>query len=179
MKSDRSHPPSLLDNITSEYNEFFPEGSRDEAEFRLARILSLAARRWGTYVEHRMLEATGQSRSRWQALFVLSVAKPPVTTSDLSARLAIQWPPLVRTLNALEADGLITRTVNPDNKRSRFIEITPAGLEIVKMAHPKLRENHASIFSFLSEDEIAQSIDVLERVFLRATKAQASIATKP
>ncbi|MEL0212131.1 MAG: MarR family transcriptional regulator, partial [Novosphingobium sp.] len=130
----------MFDRETPQYRAYFPEDSRDEAEFQLTRILAISARRWGTHVESRMLARTGQSRSRWQTLFVLSVAQPPVTTSLLSERLAIQWPPLIRTLHSLEADGLIRRYANPHDKRSRYIEITDAGRAVVDQVQPVLSE---------------------------------------
>jgi len=172
MASDDLNPIDPFDSTTPQYRAYFPEGSRDDVEFRLTRILSLSARRWGTYVENRMLAATGQSRSRWQTLFVLSVATPPVTTSLLSNRLAIQWPPLIRTLNALEADGLIRRTENPNDKRSRHIEITAAGLAVVEQVQPVLSEIRSSVFAKLSEQEMQLATRVLEMVVAGVSEAQ-------
>ncbi|MFP5435478.1 MAG: MarR family winged helix-turn-helix transcriptional regulator [Alphaproteobacteria bacterium] len=119
-----------------------------------------------------MLAATGQSRSRWQTLFVLSVATPPVTTSLLSARLAIQWPPLIRTLNSLEADGLIRRTENPHDKRSRHIEITPAGMAVVEQVQPVLSDIRSTVFAKLSKEEMELATRVLEKVVVGVSEAQ-------
>ncbi|WP_230461373.1 MarR family winged helix-turn-helix transcriptional regulator [Sphingobium sp. CAP-1] len=119
-----------------------------------------------------MLAATGQSRSRWQTLFVLSVARPPVTTSLLSARLAIQWPPLIRTLNSLEADGLIRRTENPNDKRSRHIEITPAGMAVVEQVQPILSEIRSAVFAKLSEQDMMLATRVLEMIVAGVGEAQ-------
>lgn len=168
---DQEQPADPFDSETPQYRALFPEDSRDEAEFRLTRILSLSARRWGTHVESQMLAATGQSRSRWQTLFVLSVATPPVTTSLLSARLAIQWPPLIRTLHSLEADGLIRRIANPHDKRSRYIEITPAGQAIVDEVQPVLSKIRGAVFASLSEEEIRIATRVLEKIVVGVAQA--------
>ena len=135
-------------------------------------MLSLSARRWGTHVENRMLAATGQSRSRWQTLFVLSVAPPPITTSLLSARLAIQWPPLIRTLNSLEADGLVRRTENPNDRRSRHIEITPAGRAVVEQVQPVLSEIRSAVFAGLSIEDMQLATRVLAMVVAGVGDAQ-------
>ncbi|MBO9695028.1 MAG: MarR family transcriptional regulator [Sphingopyxis sp.] len=172
MTSDDPNPVDPFDSTTPQYRAYFPEGSRDDVEFRLTRTLSLSARRWGTHVENRMMAATGQSRSRWQTLFVLSVAPPPVTTSLLSARLAIQWPPLIRTLNSLEADGLVRRTENPNDKRSRYIEITPAGLAVVEQVQPALSEIRSAVFAKLSEQEMELATRVLEMIVAGVSEAQ-------
>jgi MarR family transcriptional regulator for hemolysin len=174
MTSDNANPVDPFDSTTPQYRAYFPEGSRDDVEFRLTRILSLSARRWGTYVENHMMAATGQSRSRWQTLFVLSVATPPVTTSLLSARLAIQWPPLIRTLNSLEADGLVIRKENPDDKRSRHIEITAAGRAVVEQVQPVLSDIRSQVFSGLSTQEMELATRVLEMVVVGVSKAQAT-----
>lgn len=174
MASDDPNPVDPFDSTTPQYRAYFPEGSRDDVEFRLTRILSLSARRWGTHVESRMMAATGQSRARWQTLFVLSVAPPPVTTSLLSARLAIQWPPLIRTLNSLEADGLIHRTENPNDKRSRHIEITPAGMEVVQQVQPVLSDIRSSVFAKLSEEDMTLATRVLEMIVAGVAQAQDS-----
>lgn len=154
----------VFDRDTPQYRAYFPEDSRDEAEFQLTRILAISARRWGTHVESRMLARTGQSRSRWQTLFVLSVAQPPVTTSLLSERLAIQWPPLVRTLHSLEADGLIRRYANPHDKRSRYIEITDAGRAVVDRVQPVLSEIRTEVFANLTEEEVRIATRILEKI---------------
>lgn len=172
QKVDENQSADPFDSTTPQYRALFPEDSRDEAEFRLTRILSLSARRWGTHVESQMLAATGQSRSRWQTLFVLSVATPPVTTSLLSARLAIQWPPLIRTLHSLETDGLIRRIANPHDKRSRYIEITPAGQAVVDEVQPVLSKIRTAVFSAFSDEEIRIATRVLEKIVVSVTNAQ-------
>ncbi|MCW2389657.1 MarR family transcriptional regulator for hemolysin [Sphingobium sp. B11D3B] len=168
-KFDRSDPS---DGQPSHHRGYSSGDSRDEMEFELTRLLSLAARRWGTYVESRMMPTTGQSRSRWQTLFVLSVAPPPVTTSDLSARLAIQWPPLIRTLNSLEEDGLIRRIDNPNDKRSRYIEITPAGLDVVAQVQPALSRFRGKAFAGLTMEEMDVASHILEKIIQGVSDAQ-------
>lgn len=176
MGSDSNDLTGPFGNDTPRYRAYFPEGSRDEVEFHLTRVLSLSSRRWGAYVENRMMAVTGETRPRWQTLFVLSVATPPVTTSLLSNRLAIQWPPLIRTLNSLEADGLIRRTPNPHDKRSRYIEITPAGLAVVDMVQPALAEIRASVFKDLSDEDMGHAARVLQMILVGVANAEADFA---
>jgi len=172
MASEKQDLIDPFDSTTPQYRAYFPEGSRDDVEFRMTRILSLSARRWGTFIESRMMAATGLSRPRWQTLFVLSVATPPVTTSLLSARLAIQWPPLIRTLNSLEADGLIRRVENPSDKRSRYIEITQSGLEVVAHVQPILSGLRSTVFANLSVDEMEFATRVLEKIIIGIAETQ-------
>ncbi|MCW2410719.1 MULTISPECIES: MarR family winged helix-turn-helix transcriptional regulator [unclassified Sphingobium] len=164
--------PAPSEDQPSHHQGYSSGDARDEVEFELTRLLSLSARRWGTYVESRMMPATGQSRSRWQTLYVLSVAPPPVTTSHLSARLAIQWPPLIRTLNSLEKDGLIRRIDNPADKRSRYIEITPAGLDVVAQVQPALSQFRSRAFTQLTTEEMNIATRILEKIIQGVSDAQ-------
>ncbi|TKD52804.1 MarR family winged helix-turn-helix transcriptional regulator [Sphingomonas baiyangensis] len=141
--------------------DYFEPGSRAETEFLFTRALSLAARRWGQHVETSLQAMTGQSRPRWQTLFVLSMAEPPVTTSTLATRLAIRWPSLIRTLNGLEADGLVRRTTNPDDRRSRWIAITPAGLAVLHSVMPVLTEVRADALDTLDDADMQAATRVL------------------
>lgn len=171
-ENDKTPQLGLYDDKSPLFRTYFQAGSRDETEFKLTRILSLCARRWGTYVEQRMLAATGQDRARWQTLFIVNIATGPVTTSMLSARLAIKWPPLVRTLNGLEADGLIKRVENPEDRRSRFIEITPAGMAVVEKVQPALSKIRSAVFSDVSEQEMHIATAVLEKIVIGVARAQ-------
>lgn len=159
----------LFEQSSGRYHEFFTPGSREDAEFRLTRKLVLTARRWTAISEDQIKAATGQSRSRWQILLSLAFADPTVTTSTLSLRLGIKWPPLVRTLNGLEEDGLIRRIGNPDDKRSRLIEITPAGLEVAMRVQPVLAEVRAAVLSGLDKDELILATRLLDAILSGAT----------
>jgi MarR family transcriptional regulator for hemolysin len=160
----------LFDQSSGRYHEFFPPGSREDVEFRLTRKLVLTARRWTAISEDQIKAATGQSRSRWQILLSLAFADPAVTTSALSLRLGIKWPPLVRTLNELEADGLVRRTGNPDDKRSRLIEITPAGYEVAMQVQPVLAKVRADVLAGLDQDELILATRLLDTILSGATQ---------
>jgi DNA-binding MarR family transcriptional regulator len=51
----------------------------------------------------------------------------PITPSDVAARERIQRPTATRVLARLEEQGLITRTVDPWDRRSSLVEATEAG----------------------------------------------------
>lgn len=159
----------LFDLSSGRYHEFFAPGSREDVEFRLTRKLVLTARRWTAISEDRIKAATGQSRSRWQILLALSFADPTVTTSELSLRLGIKWPPLVRSLNGLEEDGLIRRIDNPDDKRSRLIEITPAGHAVAMQVQPVLAKVRAEVLSGLDTDKLILATQLLDVILSGAT----------
>jgi MarR family transcriptional regulator for hemolysin len=146
------------------YGDFYPIGKRKDLEFRFTRSLIFAARRWTTLSEETVKAATGQSRARWQTLFSIAFTDERTTTLQLAERLGVQWPTLVRTLNGLEQDGLIRRTDNPDDRRSRLIEITPEGRRMIADVQPVLDPTRAGALTALSDRQLAEIVELLDQI---------------
>ncbi|MFN8160516.1 MAG: MarR family transcriptional regulator [Solirubrobacterales bacterium] len=51
----------------------------------------------------------------------------PLTPSELARIERVKRPTATRTLSALAADGLISRTPDPSDGRSALVSVTPAG----------------------------------------------------
>lgn len=149
---------------TGRYSRYFEPDSREDLEFRFTRKLVLTARRWTAVSEDWIKRDSGETRSRWQTLLALAFSGEATTTSALSHRLGMKWPPLIRTLNALEADGLIRRRENPDDGRSRLIEITPQGEEVVAMIKPLLADVRSRVLESLSNEQLRESTRLLDYV---------------
>jgi MarR family transcriptional regulator for hemolysin len=162
---DASRSGSEFDDWAVNHADFYAPGSRLDLEFRLSRILILAGRRWVTLIDGLVKARHGQSRARWQTMFSIAFAGRPVTTIALAKRLGVQWPTLIRVLDELESEGLVTRRDNPDDRRSRWIELSPAGLEVTRRVQTVLDPARAEILSGLSEEELALGIDLLGRIF--------------
>lgn len=62
------------------------------------------------------------------AVIALEAAAPrPMNQEQLAAKVHVQSQTLGRVLARLEAEGLVTRTRNPADRRQFQVEITPAG----------------------------------------------------
>lgn len=169
MRKDQSHDPFELS--TGRYADFFAPQSREDLEFRLTRKLVLTARRWTQVSEERIRAATGQSRARWQTLLALAFADAAITTTTLSARLGMAWPPLIRTLNALEADGLIRRDEHPQDKRSRTIDVTEEGYRVIEAVKPILAQVRRETLALVDDSQLQLATDLLDAVLAGATRA--------
>jgi len=148
------------------YGDFYPPGTRQDLEFRLTRNLIFAARRWTTISEETVKAATGQSRARWQTLFSIAFIDRAITILQLAERLGVQWPTLVRTLNGLEIEGFIQRVDNPDDRRSRLIQITPKGRGLVADVQPVLDPTRSAALAALTDDQlraVAALVDLIAR----------------
>lgn len=168
--NEASHDPFEL--MAPRFDDFYPAGSRLALEFRFSRKLILTARRWVNLIDGTLNAATGQNRARWQTLFAIAFADPPVTTVSLSDRLSVRWPTLVRTLANLERDGLVQRFVNPEDGRSRFIELTDAGRTMLYRIQPVLDPTRTEVLQDLTDDQLREITHLLDRAMRRIALAQ-------
>lgn len=155
-----------FDGWAVDHDLFYPAGSRLDLEFRLSRMLILASRRWSACIDDAIRTRTGHKRAFWQTLFAVAFSGQPVTTSALAAQMGQKWPSLVRTLNELEANGLITRTHDPADGRSRFIEITDAGRTLLDDVQPVLDPARATVLQGLSGEELVEATRLMERILI-------------
>lgn len=154
-----------FDGWATRFGDFYAKGSRSELEFRFSRLLILAARRWSTFIDDAIKQKTGQPRARWQTLAALAFSEGPMPTIELAERMAVQWPSLIRTLDGLEAEGLVARRINPEDRRSRLVTITPPGLEVFRQVQAELDPTRAALLEVFDDDELAAAERLLERFF--------------
>jgi DNA-binding MarR family transcriptional regulator len=78
----------------------------------------------------------------------------PITPGDLEYETAIPKTTLRGRLNSLYKRGFVQRTPNPDDKRSHFVEVTPAGTAFLREMQPILRATEKVI-----EDELGTPLE--------------------
>lgn len=108
-----------------------------------------------------MLAPAGVSEQKWRLLRVLQESGPLDLTA-LASEACLLLPSLTRMVRPLEAEGLIHRSVPPDDRRRVVMAITPAGAALLA-AHA---ERSAAIFARLERrfgpDRLEQLLDLLE-----------------
>ena len=72
------------------------------------------------------LAAAGGSQPTWLILLNLKIGKAS-NQRELAETVGIQGATLTHHLNAMEADGLLTRRRDPANRRVHVVELTDAG----------------------------------------------------
>jgi MarR family transcriptional regulator for hemolysin len=154
-----------FDGWAARFRDFYPADTRGALEFRFSRLLILAARRWTTFIDEAIRQRTGQPRARWQTLAALAFSDGPIATIELAERMAVQWPSLIRTLNDLEADGLISRRINPDDKRSRLVTITDDGIAVFREVKAVLDPTRGALLEAFNDDELRAAERLLDRFF--------------
>ncbi|WP_345464081.1 MarR family transcriptional regulator [Deinococcus carri] len=81
------------------------------------------------------LSAAGGSLPTWLVLLALK-RHPRANQRELAEQVGIQGATLTHHLNAMEAEGLVTRRRDPANRRVHIIELTASGED----AFQRLRE---------------------------------------
>jgi DNA-binding MarR family transcriptional regulator len=111
--------------------------------------------------EHRLTPAT------FQALWAIDPAEPPPSMKVMTERLHCNAPNLTFVTGQLVDRGLVERTVDPADRRSRVLSLTAKGRrvrdEVVKAAF----EN--TPLAGLDDDELRQVAELLSRA-LRTTR---------
>jgi len=107
-------------------------------------------------------KVAGLTLSRARALMRLA-EKDGVTQSELAETLGIEQPSLVVLIDGLEKAGFVERRVDPDDRRSRRIHLTPAAqasLEDILAFTFGLR---AQVLEGVDPADLAAAIRVLAR----------------
>jgi len=99
--------------------------------------------------------ATGLAPARLSALSVL-VFGGAMSLNDLAKAEQVRPPTMSRIVDALEAEGLIRRTVNPQDRRAVVLEATEKGTAILLAGRKRRVRFLAKHLSRLSEQERRQ-----------------------
>jgi DNA-binding MarR family transcriptional regulator len=90
--------------------------------------------------------------SQWRILSVLE-ADGPQRIGEVAAELRISQPAITQFVPALEAQGLLTRTSDPEDARATVLAITAGGSEALADWKVELGGAIAPLFSGLSQDD--------------------------
>ncbi len=103
-------------------------------------------------------DIAGLSNARYEFLHAL-VHSGPGRMSALARQLQISPRTVTPMVDALEADGLIARAQDPNDRRAQVITLTPAGLELMRRAHAE---------RIARTDDLFAALDVADRDTLGA-----------
>ena len=113
-------------------------------------------------------EQAGISARRLSALSVIVFAAP-ITLTDLAAAEQVSLPTTSRMMKDMEADGLVERVPDPDDKRSVRIQATPKGQALFDDARQRRVESIAERIQSLTAEQLAlleEAASLLEKITL-------------
>jgi DNA-binding MarR family transcriptional regulator len=112
--------------------------------------------------------ATGESPARLSALSVL-VFSGPRPIGRLAREERVSAPTMTRLVAGLQADGLVTRTADPDDRRTQRIAATARGREILVAGRARrVAALEALLVGVAEEDRaaLASAVTIIEQRLL-------------
>ena len=118
------------------------------------------------YVESK-LSAVGLSIPKLAALSRLVEAGDSLPLGQLAERLACVKSNVTQLVDRLEADGLVARTLDQADRRSRLAVLTPAGRSAHEQGARVLADAEREAFDGLSDDESARLAEIIAKLAAR------------
>lgn len=79
----------------------------------------------------RLSAAYNLTGARWQVLGALDLEQQPLTVAQIARRMGLQRQSVQRLVDILVAQHLLTYHPNPEHKRARLVDFTPAGRDTI------------------------------------------------
>lgn len=110
------------------------------------------------------LNAMGLSLAKLLALSALSQAGESLPLTQLAERLSCVKSNITQLVDRLEADGLVTRQSDPNDRRTRLAVLTAAGRKACQEGMRVRQEAEQHLVGRLSADEAAQLAALLAKM---------------
>lgn len=133
---------------------------RSELKRALAHRMPRVSRQWRQLADAALAEF-GVSNSAGWCLILLDRLGPDVRQADLAEEVGVTQPSLVRTLDQLQAAGLVERLPNPDDRRSNRIAFTRAGRELVGRIEARLADVRRDLLEGVPDSTLEIVIDLM------------------
>ena len=152
---------ALMDDaLSSDYRQLF------------ARRLAHAARQW-RFVMNERLMPYGLTAATWLPLLYIARGEKKMRQKELAEVLGIESSSLVRLIDALVDVGLIERKIE-DDRRARFLCLTPRGRQLVAQVEAVSVEVRERVLAGISDQALTTAFDVVERICASLAQERAS-----
>ena len=125
-------------------------------------LMNRIMRRYNQTLQSRMADYD-LSAPRMRALASLAV-RDGLTVNELAVYSLAEQPTMSRTLDQLERDGFITRTVSETDSRVRHCSLTDAGREMYQLTWPEMDAAEQAMFEGVSDEDRAHLLATLGRM---------------
>jgi MarR family transcriptional regulator for hemolysin len=147
--------------------------SRSEHKRALAHKMPQVVRRWRQLADQTLAEL-GVSNSAGWCLIYLDRLGPDARQADVAEELGITQPSLVRTLDQLQAAGLVERVPNPDDRRSNRVAFTPEGQRLVGQIETRLDDLRRELLDGVPDAAIEIAVNLLTLLEQRMAERRGS-----
>ncbi|MBO2944688.1 MarR family transcriptional regulator [Paenibacillus sp. F411] len=94
--------------------------------------------------------------------------------SEISSRMGVTSPTITQFINGLEVKGLVTRIMDPQDRRAVRVELTEEGQQIADQAHEAFRAHFKGLVQYLGREESAELARLLTKVYIYWTEHEAA-----
>ncbi|WP_300672521.1 MarR family transcriptional regulator [Desulfoluna sp.] len=116
--------------------------------------------------------ALGITAAQFPFLGELFHAQPPVTQETLSRTLCIDPAATARALDQLQKKGLVSREVNPENRRQKLVSATPLAWTMQEKFYKVLSNASEELVIGLSQEEKETTLTLLDRIMANGMTAK-------
>jgi DNA-binding MarR family transcriptional regulator len=110
------------------------------------------------------LATLGLSLAKLSALHHLSAAGESLPLGQLADRLSCVKSNITQLIDRLEADGLVTREPDPNDRRSRLAVMTAAGRKAFEQGTRIQQQSEQEVFGTLSDEEARQLASLMSKL---------------
>lgn len=112
----------------------------------------------------RMNSAQTHLLPRQQMTVLVRLYEKPARLKDIAQREGLSTPNLCATFRKLERDGLVERTVDPNDRRNTWYKCTNAGDKLAERAIEKFRAQIDSMFAGISGDDEQKLVAAMKQM---------------
>ncbi len=165
---------------TNDEGDQMNERVPDDIEIDGPRLGEIGLQQFAPYLMNRImgrynaslrqdLAKLGLTTPQMRSLAVLSVIDG-IVISRLAVYAVIEHSTLSRALDALETNGLVRRTPDPDDSRATRIWITDAGRAAFETMWPTMRDSYERMFAGIEPGEHAAFVATLQKILANIRK---------
>ncbi len=119
----------------------------------------------GKVADCTLQECCGFGMSQFKILWVLKNHQEGVLQTTIASWLSQTEAAVSRQIGLLEQDGLIDKTVDPNNRRNHNIMLSSKGIKLANSSMDALLLEYRPHFDVLSKNEQTQLNAMLEKIF--------------
>ena len=108
--------------------------------------------------------ACGLSQATALPLLVLSRGGPNLRQGVIAEELGIEGPSLVRVVDMLIEEGLLTRREDPSDRRAKLLKLTARGVERVVDIEAAAQRMRSRMLAEVTPAELATVVGVLSKI---------------
>lgn len=132
----------------------------------LTKTISLLHRKMNKGLNARLMQI-GLSNAQ-SGLLELLYYNGKMTQADLCEELKLDKSTVAKALDRMEQNGLVTKTVNPDDSRSFLVSPTQKAIETIPMAQAVLSSWTEDVTSGMTKKEQERFLKLIKQVAERA-----------